>query len=249
VIELAARNERWITLGGLFAVAALGLSLTMWTGSALMMWDSHMGGALVYFVVLFAMWWTMMLAMMLPSAAPAVLTYGALARRHREQGGRPAAAALFAAGYGAVWALFSLVAVTLQLSTRNLVPLDMMMAVTSKVVGGVLLVAAGVYQLTPLKYACLRHCQVPLLYLARNWREGAAGAFTMGFRHGFHCLGCCWVLMALLFYGGVMELTWIVGLAAYVAAEKLIPAGNRLGQLAGALLVAWGLWVLARAFV
>ena len=120
----------------------------------------------------------------------------------------------------------------------------MMMAVTSAVIGGGLLVAAGLYQMSPLKSACLRKCQTPLMFFARNWRKGYLGALRMGLSHGLYCLGCCWVLMGLLFYGGVMELRWIVGLALYVAAEKLIPAGNRLSRFTGILLIGWGSWTL-----
>jgi predicted metal-binding membrane protein len=118
------------------------------------------------------------------------------------------------------------------------------MAVTSRAVGGVLLIAAGIYQLTPLKAACLRKCQTPLFFLARNWRSGRLAAFRMGAHHGIYCLGCCWVLMALLFYGGVMELSWILGLALYVLAEKLLPPGWFVRRLSGAILIVWGIAIL-----
>jgi predicted metal-binding membrane protein len=117
-----------------------------------------------------------------------------------------------------------------------------MMAVISTTLGAALLIAAGLYQLSPLKQACLRKCQTPLMFFARNWRKGYGGALHMGLSHGLYCLGCCWVLMGLLFYGGVMELRWIVGLALYVAAEKLIPASTRLSRLMGIMLIGWGLW-------
>ena len=122
----------------------------------------------------------------------------------------------------------------------------MMMAVTSTALGGGLLIAAGLYQMSPLKYACLRKCQTPLMFFARNWRKGYLGALRMGLSHGLYCLGCCWVLMGLLFYGGVMELRWIVGLALYVAAEKLIPAGTWLSRFTGILLIGWGSWTVSR---
>ena len=122
-----------------------------------------------------------------------------------------------------------------------------MMAVVSEVLGGSLLIAAGLYQLSPLKSACLRKCQAPLTFFANNWRKGSLGAFRMGLSHGLFCLGCCWVLMGLLFYGGVMELRWIVGLALYVAAEKLIPVGNRLSRFTGILLIGWGAWLVYHA--
>ncbi len=189
-----------------------------------------------------------MMAMMLPSAAPAILTYGAMSRRFAGQGAPAAPVALFAGGYAAIWTVFSAAAVALQLLTRTLIPLTGMMAVSSTIAGGAILVAAGAYQLTPLKYACLRKCQTPLMFFAHNWRPGNRGAWRMGLSHGLFCLGCCWVLMGLLFYGGVMEPVWIIGIAAYVAAEKLIPAGSLLSRLTGLGLIAWGLSVLYPAF-
>jgi len=214
----------------------------------LMMPTAFIGGAVVYPVLLFVMWWTMMMAMMLPSAAPAILAYGALSRKFAEQGKPVAPLTVFAAGYAAIWTCFAVAAVALQLLLGEVIELSMMMAVTSAVVGGGLLVATGLYQVSPVKAACLRNCQAPLMYLARNWQKGYSGAFRMGLSHGLYCLGCCWVLMGLLFYGGVMELRWIVGLALYVALEKLVPAGNKLSRFTGLLLVGWGAWTVYRAF-
>jgi predicted metal-binding membrane protein len=118
--------------------------------------------------------------------------------------------------------------------------LSSMMVGTSVVLGALLLISAGVWQLTPLKYACLKHCRSPLHFLSHHWRKGRLGAFRMGVEHGAFCLGCCWFLMALLFYGGVMNLYWIVGLALFVLLEKVLPGGHRLGGVAGVGLVAWG---------
>ena len=244
IIEFSARNERWIVLVGLGLVSATGLILTMWIGDGLMM--SAMRGQLgpTYPVLLFLMWWTMMMAMMLPSAAPAILTFGAISRKFATQTNTLTPVAFFAAGYAAIWTGFSLVAVALQILLSGKIMVSMMMAATSSIVGGGLLIAAGIYQLSPLKSACLRKCQAPLMFLARNWRKGALGAIWMGFEHGIYCIGCCWVLMGLLFYGGVMELRWIVGLAIYVAIEKLVPAGNILSRSVGGLLIAWGVWTV-----
>jgi predicted metal-binding membrane protein len=246
MLELASRHERWIVLAGLVLVAALGLTATLKTGGMLMMWPATR--AVGYAVLLFIMWWTMMLAMMLPSAAPAILTYSTLSQRFTQQGGLVASVIVFVAGYIAVWTVFSVAAVILQLATQNFVTLTGMMAVTSSVVGGGLLIAAGLYQMSPLKYACLRKCQSPLMFFARSWRKGSWGAFTMGVEHGTYCVGCCWVLMGLLFYGGVMELTWIVAIAVYIAAEKLIPVGTRLSAFSGLVLSGWGVWILARVY-
>ncbi len=202
-------------------------------------------GGIAYAALLFVMWWAMMLAMMLPSAAAAILSCAAISRKIPGQGAWAVPA--FAAGYAAIWTGFSIAAVCLQIVTTRLIPLTGMMAVTSAALGGVLLVAAGLYQLTPLKNACLRQCQTPFMFLARNWRNGLAGAFRMGLSHGIYCMGCCWVLMLLLFYGGVMELTWIAGLAVYVASEKLIPARYHVERVAGIVLMLWGGWVLTGA--
>lgn len=236
-------------LAGIVLVAATGLFATLRLGDMLMMPTALVGGAIVYPLLLFCMWWTMMMAMMLPSAAPAIPTFGALSRKFVEQGASASPLSLFVAGYAAIWTGFAAVTVALQLLLSQKIALSMMMAVASAVVGGSLLVAAGLYQMSPLKSACLRKCQAPLMFFARNWRKGYLGAFRMGLSHGLHCLGCCWVLMGLLFYGGVMELRWIVGLALYVAAEKLIPAGNRLSHFTGILLIGWGAWIVYRALV
>jgi predicted metal-binding membrane protein len=245
--ERLAKNERWIVLAALLLSTALGLFATLRLGDRLMMADAPEPASFAYAVLLFAMWWTMMMAMMLPSAAPAILTYGAMRRKFQSKGIEQPPLASFVAGYAAIWTGFSLAAVLLQIATRNVLPLTGMMAVASKIAGGFLLIGAGLYQLTPLKYACLQKCQSPLMFFARHWRQGVAGAFRMGIDHGVYCLGCCWVLMGLLFYGGVMEPLWIAGLAIYVLTEKLILTRFHLPQIAGVLLVGWGIWALATA--
>ncbi len=247
MFEVIAKHERWFVLVGLATVAIVGLLGTLYSGDMLMMSAPGETGAFAYAALMFVMWWTMMMAMMLPSAAPAILTYAALSRKFSDKGASVAPLGLFVAGYALIWTGFSVAAVVLQLLFDDVIALSMMMAVTSAVIGGALLIAAGLYQLSPLKAACLRNCQSPLVFLGRNWQAGHRGALRMGLSHGLYCLGCCWVLMGLLFYGGVMELRWIVGLALYVAAEKLIPAGNRLSHLTGLLLVGWGIWSIAVA--
>jgi predicted metal-binding membrane protein len=236
-----------IVLVALVLVTVAGLIASLRLGDILMMPSAFVGGAIIYPLLLFAMWWTMMMVMMLPSAAPAILTFGALSRKFAEKGAPAAPPSVFVAGYAAIWTGFAAAAVTLQLLLSQTIALSMMMAVTSAVIGGGLLVAAGLYQMSPLKSACLRKCQTPLMFFARNWQRGHLGALRMGLSHGLYCLGCCWVLMGLLFYGGVMELRWIAGLALYVAAEKLIPAGNRLSRFTGLLLIGWGSWTLYHA--
>jgi predicted metal-binding membrane protein len=178
-----------------------------------------------------------------------VLLFAAVNRKVRQQGQPYVGTSFFTAGYLAAWGGFSLVAVFLQWGLERLLLLSPMLHVSSLYFGAALLIGAGVYQLTPLKHACLHHCRTPIEFIARYWRQGAGGAVRMGLQHGLFCLGCCWVLMALLFYAGIMNLWWIGGLAVYVALEKLAPAGHRLGRYAGGLLILWGAWVLVGAIV
>lgn len=247
MVEWTANHERLAVTGSVALAAALGLSVTTGASNQFMMLMMQRPG-LAYAALLFVMWWSMMMAMMLPSAAPAILTYSGLRRNFVAKGTPQPPLVIFIAGYAAVWTAFSLAAVSLQLLTRNVIALSHMFALTGALLGAALLIGAGIYQLTPLKHACLRRCQAPAFYFARRWRNTPGGALSMGLSHGLYCLGCCWVLMLLLFYGGVMELTWIVGLAAYVAAEKLVPVQSRLAQFTGVALIIWGSTVLYRAF-
>jgi predicted metal-binding membrane protein len=121
------------------------------------------------------------------------------------------------------------------------------MATTSPILGGALLVLAGVYQWLPLKSACLGHCRSPLHFLGTEWREGHRGALIMGVRHGLFCVGCCWALMALLFVAGVMNLAWVAAIAGLVLVEKVVPGGQWVGRVGGVVLAAAGVWLLARA--
>jgi predicted metal-binding membrane protein len=198
-----------------------------------------------YLAVLVVMWAVMMAAMMLPSAAPMILLYGAIADRRKAKGDTAVGAGVFGFGYIVVWAGFSLIAVALQFGLDSLALLSPMMSTTSKWLAGSVLIAAGLYQWTPLKQACLRRCRSPLEFLTTEWRAGARGAFLMGLRHGTYCLGCCWLLMLLLFVGGIMNIAWIAGIAVFVLIEKVAPAGHWIGRAAGAALVVWGAATLA----
>ena len=201
-----------------------------------------------YAGLMFFMWWIMMVAMMLPSAAPMILLYAAVNRKARERGAPFVPTGVFALGYLAAWGVFSLLAVALQWGFERTALLSSVMVGTSIVLGGLLLIAAGAWQLTPLKHACLKHCRSPLHFLSHHWRKGRWGAVRMGMEHGAFCLGCCWFLMGLLFYGGVMNLYWIVGLAAFVLLEKTVPAGHWIGSAAGVGLIAWGGLLLFGSF-
>ncbi|HEV2745840.1 MAG TPA: DUF2182 domain-containing protein [Allosphingosinicella sp.] len=193
----------------------------------------------------FAMWALMMAAMMLPSATPMILLYARFAR-NAAPAKAPAAAALFVLAYLAVWSAFSAGAALAQaaLVASGLVS-QMALALGDRRLAGGLLVLAGLYQLTPLKQACLAECRSPLSFLIRLWRPGPAGALRLGLAHGGYCLGCCWALMALLFVGGVMNLAWVAVLAALVFAEKLAPPPVRATGLIAATLIAAGAALLA----
>ena len=201
-----------------------------------------------YAVLMFFMWWIMMLAMMLPSAAPMILLFATLNRKQREAGRPYVATGVFALGYLVAWACFSGVAVILQWGFERTDLLSPTLVGVNVIFGGVLLLAAGLYQLTPIKHACLRHCRSPLAFLGTHWRRGARGALSMGLQHGAYCVGCCWFLMGLLFFGGVMNLFWIVGLALFVLFEKIVPAGHWLGYATGVALSIWGVATLALEF-
>jgi predicted metal-binding membrane protein len=204
---------------------------------------------LAYAAIMVSMWWAMMIAMMVPSAAPMILLYAAVARRQREIGSDALLpTGIFAWGYIAVWGFFSAIAAALQWGFEAAGYLSpMMMNSTSLLFAAAILVAAGLYQLTPAKQACLRHCRGPIQFLMGYWRPGRRGAFWMGAQHGAYCLGCCWALMTLLFFGGVMNLYWIIGLAVIVLLEKTIPSGDTLGKMIGVLLVLWGATFLYQA--
>ena len=197
-----------------------------------------------HLVLLWAMWAVMMAAMMLPSAYPILTLYSGAARRRPRT--RPLYVYSLAAGYLAIWAIFSVAATVLQRVLSASLLLTPMMELSSARAGGVVLLVAGLYQLTPLKRACLGACRSPMSFMTERWREGRAGALRMGARHGTYCLGCCWALMLLLFVGGVMNLMVIVALTLFVALEKLGPFGAQGARVSGALLMAVGVWMVSR---
>jgi predicted metal-binding membrane protein len=193
---------------------------------------------------LFLMWAEMMVAMMVPSAAPMILTFATVQRQRRERAEPFVPTGIFLLGYLVAWSAFSAVAAMAQWFLHAKALLSPMMVGTSPVLGGALLLLAGIFQWTPLKLSCLRHCRSPLTFLLTDWREGNWGAFTMGLKHGAHCLGCCWILMALLFVAGVMNVWWIAVIAAFVLLEKVLPRGLFVGKIAGVLLVVWGVCMI-----
>ena len=205
-------------------------------------WDAgHLG-------FLFVMWSIMMVAMMVPSVTPMVMMFTMVNRRRRQDPDRGflLPTGIFVVGYLIAWSVFSAGVSVAQWGLHAAALLSPMMASTSAILGGSLLIAGGVYQWTPLKYACLVHCRTPMSFLLTSWRPGKGGALIMGLHHGLFCVGCCWVLMALLFVAGVMNVLWVGAIAAFVFVEKVAPRGELIGRVAGVLLVAAGLWVLTQ---
>ena len=227
------REARGMTLTGACCCAGMKMS-----GPDTNAWDT------ATLVPLFLMWAEMMVAMMLPSAAAMILTFARVQRNRREQERPFTATGIFVLGYLAVWTGFSGLAAIMQWVLHAKALLSPMMVSTSPLLGGGLLAAAGVFQWTKMKNACLTSCCSPLNFVMTAWREGKWGAFRMGLQHGAYCLGCCWVLMLLLFVAGVMNIWWIGVITGLVLIEKLAPRGLWLARVAGALFAAWGLWLI-----
>lgn len=249
----AINRERAIVLGSL-----AGLCLLAWLYLLFLAWQMEpmQGGMAVAephlhrwggseLLLCFIMWVVMMIGMMLPSAAPMILIYHDTCRKRMSQGSPYLQTALFVLGYVAVWSVFSALATVAQgvLQAGALLTSPMGKS-SSTVLGGTILLAAGVFQWTALKDRCLTHCRSPLNFLLNEWRDGRAGAWVLGLRHGLFCLGCCWALMGLLFVTGVMNLLWVALLGGFVLAEKIVPMERWVSVGAGALLSGWGLWIL-----
>ena len=238
LVIVIALSWLWIALG-----AGMGMSAIEMTRMPRDMVMAPAAWSAAYAGLMFLMWCVMMVAMMLPSAAPVLLLFARIGRDGAAER-RWTPTACFAAGYLAAWAGFSVIATTLQWGLERSGLLSSMMATTATWLGAAILIGAGLWQFAPLKHICLRHCRSPIGFLTTHWQ---AGAFRMGLAHGAHCLGCCWFLMALLFFGGVMNLWWIGGLSAYILLEKSMPLGHWLGCVAGVGLVLWGALLLVSA--
>jgi predicted metal-binding membrane protein len=199
-----------------------------------------------YVLLIWAMWGVMMAGMMLPTVSPMLMLYGTAARRGPDAGPALLHVTAMAVGYLLVWFLFSAGATLLQGVASRLLLVTPMMETATPRAAGLLLLAAGAYQFTPLKGACLQACRSPLSFILERWRAGMLGAFRMGVDHGRYCLGCCWVLMLLLFAGGVMNLWIIAALTVFVLIEKLAPFGVHSGRLTGVALIGLGLWMFVQ---
>jgi predicted metal-binding membrane protein len=197
-------------------------------------------------ILLFLMWAVMMVAMMVPSAVPMIQVFLTVNERRQNSSRQLVPVGIFLLGYLVVWTSFSAAATVAQWGLHKTALLSPMMVATSPLVSGGLLLAAGIFQWTPLKHSCLRGCRSPLSFLMGEWRDGTAGSFSMGLRHGAYCVGCCWALMALLFVVGVMNLLWVAAIALFVMAEKILPRGEFIGHIAGVALVAAGIGVITK---
>ncbi|MGH8673619.1 MAG: DUF2182 domain-containing protein [Burkholderiales bacterium] len=192
----------------------------------------------------FGMWSVMMVGMMLPSAAPTILLYGALVRKSGERGTVLPAVWIFTSGYLAAWTGFSLAATLPHLALEQAAFMTPMMESANRGLSAAILIAAGIYQWLPVKDVCLRKCRHPIEFFATRWRAGVGGAFRMGVEHGMYCVGCCWMLMLLLFVAGVMNLVWVALIAGFVFVEKLLPAEKFTSRFASAALILSGLVLL-----
>lgn len=197
------------------------------------------------FGFMFLMWAIMMVGMMVPTAIPMTLTYAGVARKANAQQTPIAPTAVFVTGYLVIWTVFSVAATTAQWGLDQAALLSPMLVTTSPTIGGTLLITAGLYQLTPFKQACLTKCRGPIHFLAYHWRPGTIGALRMGVEHGLFCLGCCWILMGLLFLGGVMNLMWIAAITLFVLLEKVLPFGPQGGRISGIAMIVVGVVVIA----
>jgi predicted metal-binding membrane protein len=263
-LETVLRRDRAVVIAALAIITALAWADIVWLADDMAMGGMDMTGFRMIpagqglmmpatapwqpleFVYVFAMWAVMMIGMMTPSVAPMILIYARVGRQ-AVMSGRPfAASGWFVCGYLIAWFGFSLAATSTQWVLERTALLTPMMASASAVLGGIILIAAGIYQWTSVKEACLSYCQAPLTFIMRHggFRADASGAVTLGFRHGLYCIGCCWALMLLLFVGGIMNVLWIAALAGLVLLEKVVPFGKLVARIAGCVFIAAGAWLL-----
>lgn len=250
-------RDRWVVLGGVGAITAgAWIYVVIQAGQ---MSDGTMSNSMVgtmqsmnqaptwtavEFGLTLLIWAVMMVAMMLPSALPMTLVYAAVVRKAAQAQHPVAPTGAFVAGYLAIWSLFAVAATALQLGLEHWSLLSPAMVAASPRLGGTLLIGAGVYELTPFKHTCLAQCRAPAHFIAQHWHAGPVGAVRMGLGLGAYCLGCCWMLMGLLFVGGVMNLLWIAAIAAFVLFEKTVPFGVAGGRVAGTVVILLGVFIV-----
>ena len=268
-LEAILRRDRAIVASTLVVLTVLAWSYVLWLVADMDMGGMDMTGFrmipagiglmkpatapwnAIEFAFVFAMWTVMMIGMMTPSAAPMILLYARVGGQATNTGKALAATWWFASGYLLVWIAFAFAATFAQWALERESLLTPAMAGSGGVFGGIIMIAAGLYQWMPLKDACLRQCQAPWLFIQHHggFRSDALGSLSLGARHGMYCVGCCWALMALLFVGGVMNVLWIAAITIFVLTEKVVPAGRAISRIAGLGFFAWGAWLLTDALL
>ncbi len=246
----------WIYLFVLAAEMARGDMSLMGMGSLKAM--GNMAGAMATvpqpwgittFILMLVMWWVMMIGMMVPSAMPMILVHARVQRKRHPEENLLSRSGIFTLGYGVAWLGFALVATLLQWALSEAALISPMMVATSRYLGVAIFLAAGAYQLTPLKHICLANCRSPIHFLTTHWRNGRAGVLRMGVDHGTYCVGCCWFLMVILFFGGVMNLLWVAAIAIFVMMEKLIPRGELVSRISGVLMLGFAGYLFAEPWL
>ncbi|MDP9230874.1 MAG: DUF2182 domain-containing protein [Bacteroidota bacterium] len=256
-MEYILRKDRFIVVSGLFVMCILAWLYIIYLYKQMV----HMNMEALFFampmtpswtaldfMLLFFMWFVMMIAMMTPSVSPLILIFAMVNRQHKELKNPFVPTGYLLAGYFLIWAGFSLFTTALQWLLQHISLLSPEMETTNKTLGGIILLAAGIFQFTALKQRCLNYCRTPIDFIHRNWKEGKRGALLMGMENGMYCLGCCWILMILLFVSGIMNLLWIVLIALFVLIEKVLPKVKWVSFIAGAVLIMCGTLVLAKSF-
>src|SRR5437588_2050348 len=237
------QRERYLILGGLLILSALAWMLLMWQAS--MMSSQVMGLTMGMSSLLFiSIWIVMMVAMMFPTAAPMILMFSKIYTSKRQQELPFVPTWVFVSAYLLVWSLCGVVAYPLAIGLERLATSSMWLMVNAVRLGGVVLLLAGLYQLSPLKDICLSKCRTPLQFILSSWHDGYGGAFRMGLEHGAYCLGCCWLLFAILFPLGIMNIAVMALVTALIFAEKALPIGRQISKLAGAGLIVYGVLIM-----
>jgi predicted metal-binding membrane protein len=253
--ENIIRKDRLIVLSALFVICILSwlYIIYLYRQMAVMDMDALLfampmtpAWTMIDFILVFLMWFVMMIAMMTPSVAPLILIFVTVNRKRKQQQSPFVSASYLLCGYFLIWAVFSLLATLLQFFLQRISLLNPEMATTDKILGGVILITAGIFQFTSLKNKCLHYCRTPIDFIHRNWKEGRAGALKMGILNGFYCVGCCWMLMVLLFVAGIMNLLWITLIGLFVLVEKIVPQKKWISYVAGFVLILYGVFLLIR---
>jgi len=257
LLEQTLRRDRAVVVAAILIIAAIAWAYVVYLaetgmgagemGMSMAMADMR-SWSTADFGLMYVMWAVMMVAMMIPSAAPMLLMFAAVNRKRQERQAPYVPTGIFLLGYLIVWAAFSLAATFGNWGLHQASLLSSMMgASTSGYLGGALLLLAGAFQWSPIKYSCLKKCHTPMGFLMTSWRDGRGGALRMGLEHGAYCLGCCWAVMLLLFVLGVMNLVWIAALAAFVLAEKVAPKDEWVSRITGIVMAGWGVWAIVNA--